>query len=362
MILFNDFKAHCASVRTEVDEAVARVLDSGWFVLGPEVDAFESEFAAWTGSAHAVGVGSGTAAIALALMAFDIGPGDEVITANLTAYPTITGIKQCGATPRVADIDPRTGLICVESIRQQITAQTRAIVPVHLYGQSCDMVAIKALADEHDLVIIEDCAQSTGATFGDRQTGTMGDAGCFSFYPTKNLGAFGDGGAVTTQSAEIADKLKALRNYGQTTRYYHDGPGLNSRLDEMQAAILRAKLPMLQSWNQSRRRIATIYRESMSNVEPMVEHDYGRAVYHLFVVGVDGDRDEFIGFMKDGGVQTLVHYPVPIIKQKDFSGQETADFPASSGFAESIVSLPIHPHLSDDAVRTVIERVKDWNG
>jgi dTDP-4-amino-4,6-dideoxygalactose transaminase len=326
------------------------------------VEAFEQEFAQWTGSAHAVGVGSGTAAIAIALMAFDIGPGDEVITANLTAYPTITGIKQSGATPRVADIDAGTGLIDPESIRQQITPRTRAIVPVHLYGQSCDMAAITALAKEHNLVVIEDCAQSTGATFGSRQTGAIGDAGCFSFYPTKNLGAFGDGGAVTTQSAETAAKLKALRNYGQTTRYHHDGPGLNSRLDEMQAAILRAKLPMLQSWNQSRRRIATIYRESLNTVEPLLERNYGKAVYHLFVVQIDGNREQFMGMMKEGGVQTLIHYPLPITDQKDFSGQDTTDLPASTTFARAIVSLPVHPHLSDEHVRTVIDCAASWNG
>ena len=306
MIPFSDFKGHYAAVKAQVDESIQRVMDSGWYVLGKEVEAFESEFAQWLGAEHVVSCASGTEAIALALMAFDIGQGDEVITTSLTAFPTITGINQVGATPVVVDVLQESALINPDEIAKAITPKTRAILPVHLYGQSCDLSALRQLADKHDLVLIEDCAQSTGSQTGLGTSGTIGDAGCFSFYPTKNLGAFGDGGAVSVKSEKAADKLRSLRNYGQTERYYHDFPGINSRLDEMQAAVLRAKLPMLQSWNERRQAIAASYHSILPEHCLLSPATASSHVYHLFVIKT-ANRDRFMASMKERGIGTLIH-------------------------------------------------------
>ncbi len=360
MILFNNFKAHVAGIRDELDAAVARVLDSGWFVLGKELEQFEEELAAYTGAAHVVGVANGTEAIALALMAVDVGSGDEVVTANMTAYPTITGIRQSGATPVVVDIDAATGLLDPARIESHLTSRTKAIVPVHLYGQCCNMEHILEIAAKHELRVVEDCAQAIGATRGSQQAGTMGDLGAFSFYPTKNLGALGDAGAVSTNDPALADRLKKLRNYGQTVRYYHEENGLNSRMDEMQAAILRVKLKHLDAWTARRRQMAAAYRARLKGVECLDILPGGEPVFHLFPVKVD-DRDAFMSAMKEQGVQTLVHYPVPINQQRDFPGQEEEDFPATRAFADHIVSLPIAPELSDADVDAVVAAVNSLN-
>jgi dTDP-4-amino-4,6-dideoxygalactose transaminase len=355
MILFNDFKAHYAAVRELVEPAVQRVLESGWYILGKELENFEARFAEWLGCPYAVGVASGTEAIALALMAAGIGRGDEVITTCLTAYPTIVGIEQSGATPVLADIDPDSGLIDPAEIAKQIGPRTRAIVPVHLYGQACDMDAIMALADAHGLEVIEDCAQSTGATWNDQQSGSFGRFGCFSFYPSKNLGAFGDGGAVVAKSAADAQRLCELRNYGQTTRYYHDQLGINSRLDEMQAAILDAKLGLLQAANARRIELAAAYRERLIGLEYLPEQ--AGSVYHLFVVKVP-ERDAFIDAMAVEGVQTLIHYPVPIHQQSAFRGRAEGEFANSAAFSKAIVSLPLYPEMSMKQIEQVADAVQ----
>ncbi len=354
MILFNDFKAHVAALRPELDAAVARVMDSGWFILGRELEAFEQELAAWLGAPlPAVGVGNGTEAIALALNALGVGPGDEVITANLTAYPTITGIRQAGATPVVADIVPETGLLDPALLPAKLTPRTRAVMPVHLYGQACDMDAILAVARRAGVFVVEDCAQAIGARWRGRACGTIGDAGCYSFYPTKNLGALGDAGAVTAADLQVREKLTRLRNYGQRVRYYHDENGINSRLDEMQAAILRAKLPHLTAWNARRQEIAARYRAELRNVEYLQSRPEAAHVYHLFVVKVPR-REAFMKAMQERGVQTLIHYPVPINRQLDFPGQKDEAFPATEALAAQVVSLPIYPELTDAQVAAVI--------
>ena len=347
MILFNDFKAHYAAVRELVEPAVQRVLESGWYILGKELQNFEGRFAEWLDVPHAVGVASGTEAIALALMAAEIGPGDEVITTNLTAYPTIVGIQQAGATPVVVDIDPSSGLIAPAEIAKAIGPATKAIVPVHLYGQVCDMDAIM----DFGLEVIEDCAQSTGATWNGQQSGSFGRFGCFSFYPSKNLGAFGDGGAVVAKTAEDAQRLCELRNYGQTKRYHHEQVGINSRLDEMQAAVLDAKLDLLHAANARRAELAAAYRERLHGVTLLAEQ--AGCVYHLFVIKVP-ERDAFVERMREAGVQTLIHYPVPIHRQAAFGGRAVGDLANSAAFADSIVSLPLYPEMTLEQLDAVV--------
>jgi dTDP-4-amino-4,6-dideoxygalactose transaminase len=359
MILFNDLKRETEPFREEILRAVSRVLDSGWFILGKEVESFESNFAGYIGSRYCVGVASGTEAIALALMAYGIGKGDEVITSNLTAYPTITGIMQSGAKPVVADIESSTGLIDPFGIETKITPLTKAVVPVHLYGQSCDLDVIAEIAERHGLIMIEDCAQAAGATYKGRKVGTIGHCGAFSFYPTKNLGATGDGGAIVTSSELIYRKLLSLRNYGQTERYYHDEYGLNSRLDEIQAAILNVKLQYLDHWNMVRRQIASVYRQQLHTVECLEEKKYGEPVFHLFVVKTSY-RNELMKVLREHGIQTLIHYPVPVNRQKSFPGQKDEILGNSYNFANSILSLPLYPGLSLQSVETVIKKINEF--
>jgi dTDP-4-amino-4,6-dideoxygalactose transaminase len=356
MILFNEFKREYEILREEIEQTAKQVLASGWYILGKEVEAFEKEFAQYVGASYCVGVANGTEAIALALNGMNIGVGDEVITANITAYPTITGIMQSGAIPVVVDIFSDSGLINHRLIEGKISSKTKAIVPVHLYGQCCDMKPICKIADQYDLKIMEDCAQATGATYKHRSAGTWGNSAAFSFYPTKNLGAYGDGGAIITNDKSVYEQLLSLRNYGQTKRYYHDVYGINSRLDEMQAAFLRVKLKYLDSWNLRRRKIASMYRKGLKNVDCLTEHEYGNSNYHLFVVKTSF-RDELIDWLKQEGIQTLIHYPVPINKQNAFMGQKSEELSESEQFASSILSLPIYPALKDEEVEMVIEKI-----
>jgi dTDP-4-amino-4,6-dideoxygalactose transaminase len=346
MIPFNDFKAQYKQLRQPIDQAVRRVMESGWFVLGTEVRKFEKEFATYLQSHFCVGVASGTEALTLSLLAQGIGPGDEVITTNVTAFPTITGIVQSGAQPVVVDILPENGLMDPERIIPKITKKTKAIIPVHLYGQACDMQAIMDIAEEFGLVVIEDCAQAVGAKQKGRFCGTFGISGAFSFYPTKNLGAHGDAGAIVTQNKATYEKLLLLRNYGQSNRYYHDQMGLNSRLDELQAAILRAKLPFLNQWNRKRSENALFYRlylEGVTFLKPAIGNE---DVYHLFVVK-DKNRQARIDFLKQEGIAALIHYPIPINRQKAFPYQQNEHFPESERFCNQIMSLPIYPELTD---------------
>lgn len=356
MILFNDFKKEYKTIQQEIQSAIQRVLDSGWFVLGKEGENFEKEFAQYIGTRYCVGVANGTEAIALALQAMDIGSGDEVITTNMTAFPTITGIRQAGATPVVVDICAEDGLIDYRQIESKITPRTKAIVPVHLYGQCCAMEQINRIASQHHLKVMEDCAQAAGSLYQGKKAGSLGDAASFSFYPTKNLGAYGDAGAITTSDPLIYERLLALRNYGQTKRYYHDYEGINSRLDELQAAILRAKLPYLDQWNQKRRQIAARYREKLEGVECLQEHSYGQMNYHLFVIKTP-HRDELMKWLEENGIKTLIHYPVPIHRQKAFPGQKEEGMPRTQEFAGSILSLPLYPELTESEVETIIHTV-----
>ena len=356
-----------AAVRGAID----RVIERGWFVLGPEVEAFEQEFAKASGAAHAVGVGNGTDAIALILRALGIGPGDEVVTTPLSAAYTALAILMAGARPVFADIDARRLTIDPDRIEEAIGPCTRAIMPVHLYGQAADMTAIARLASRHDVVVVEDCCQAHLATAADRPVGTIGVAGAFSFYPTKNLGALGDGGAIVTNDAALAAKITRLRNGGQTDRYHHQEPGLNSRLDEMQAAILRERLSRLAAWTSRRRALAARYRQRLRSrsVEPVPEIDAGH-VYHLFVVHVRRDKNriqpddrarrELQAHLAAHGIETLIHYPVPIPQQPAFASARV-DCPVASQVCHEILSLPLRPAMHDDDVDAIADAVNAFD-
>lgn len=345
-----------AAVRAAID----RVIASGRFVLGPEIEAFESEFAVAAGAAHAVGVGSGTDAIALTLRALGIGPGDEVITTPLSAAYTALAVMMAGARPVFADIDPVRLTIDPAEIARVIGPRTRAILPVHLYGQPADMTAIESIASRHKLAIVEDCCQAHLATAAGRPVGTIGIAGAFSFYPTKNLGALGDAGAVVTNDRALADRLRRLRNGGQTDRYRHEDAGVNSRLDELQAAILRARLPWLARWTARRREIAACYRvwlATTSAVALLPECDAGH-VYHLFAVRSPA-RAALQAALAGRGIETLVHYPIPIPRQAALAACTPAECPIAARACEDVLSLPLYPGLSDDHVRDVTMAIKE---
>ena len=340
-----------------IRSAIERVIERGWFVLGPEVERFESEFAAAMGAAHAVGVGNGTDALMLILRALGIGAGDEVITTPVSAAYTALAITMVGATPVFADIDPVRFTVDPDRMAALVGPRTRALLPVHLYGQAADMGAIGRIASRHGLAIVEDCCQAHLATAAGRPVGTIGVAGAFSFYPTKNLGGMGDGGAVVTGDRALADRIRRLRNGGQTDRYHHHELGLNSRLDEIQAAILGARLPRLPAWTARRREIAAQYRKALAGgpVDLPAECDAGH-VYHLFAVRAR-DRSKLQAGLASEGVETLVHYPVPIPRQPAFAGFPAADCPVADRVCDDIVSLPLHPRMTDIEVAAVAAAV-----
>jgi dTDP-4-amino-4,6-dideoxygalactose transaminase len=343
--------------RPAIDAAVARVIDSGWFVLGPEVAAFEAEFAAATGAAHAVGVNTGTDAIALALRALGVGRGDEVITSPLSAAYSALAVEMTGARPVFADIDPVRLTIDPMAIEAAITPRTRAVVPVHLYGQPADRDGVQAVAARHGLAVVEDACQAHLATSGGRPLGRGSAAAAYSFYPTKNLGALGDGGAVTTDDAALAARITRLRNGGQSSRYHHDEIGVNSRLDELQAAILAVRLPRLAAATAARRRLAARYRTALAAAPVTVppECDPGH-VYHLFPV-LAADRDRFQAHLREHGVETLVHYPVPIPRQPAARSWTPGPCPVADDVCDRVVSLPLYPSLADGAQDDVVRAV-----
>jgi dTDP-3-amino-3,4,6-trideoxy-alpha-D-glucose transaminase len=363
MIPFGDLRAEFREIGPEIQAAVGRVLESGWFVLGEEVRAFEEEFAGYVGTEHAVGVGNGTDGIQLALQALGVGFGDEVITVANTCVPTLTGICATGAAPRLVDVSQDSLVMDPERLEAAITEHTKAIVPVHLYGHPCPMREILDLAAQHDLAVVEDCAQAHGASLEGLRCGTFGHAAAFSFYPSKNLGAYGDGGAVVTNDAAVAERLRSLRNYGQTERYYHAEPGANSRLDEIQAAILRAKLPYLDRWNQRRRILARQYSDGLQGVSMTLprEQPGAESCWHLYVIRTP-KRDELQEHLKEKGIGTVLHYPVPIHMQAAFSslGYVPGDFPVSEQACAECVSLPLYPYMPEADVEAVINAIGEY--
>ena len=347
---------HLREDSAAVQAAIARVIARGWYVLGPEVAAFESEFAAASGTADAVGTATGTDAIALLLRAADVGPGDEVIVPAITAAYTALAVITVGATPVIVDVADDSLTIDPDACASAVTARTRALIPVHLYGQAAAMDALSAMAARHNLVIVEDCCQAHLATCGGVPVGTFGIGGAFSFYPTKNLGALGDGGAAVTNDSSVAARIRRLRNGGQTSRYLHVEAGINSRLDEIQAAVLRARLPLLSSWTDRRRAIAAEYRRALhGRIRPVSERDTGH-VYHLFPVRCSG-RDELQSALASAGIETLIHYPVPLNEQPAFAAYSTGHCPVASRAARELLSLPLHPGLSDIDVERVVSAV-----
>lgn len=344
----------------EIRAAVNRVIDGGWFVLGPEVAAFEGEFAALSGAPHAIGVGNGTDALAIVLRALDIGPGDEVITTPLSAAYTAMAIAMVGARPVFADIDPERLTLDPAAAEAAITARTKALIPVHLYGQPADMPALAALAVKRGVALVEDCCQAHLATCAGQPVGTFGAAGAFSFYPTKNLGALGDGGAIITGDAALAERMKRIRNGGQTDRYHHQEIGVNSRLDELQAAILRARLPRLRARTDERRVLAAEYRRRLAGapVRVPLEADPGH-VYHLFPVRTTR-RSALQAHLRSAGIETLVHYPVAISRQPAFAGSHPADCPHGNRAADEVLSLPLHPGLPLADVGAVADAVRSF--
>jgi dTDP-4-amino-4,6-dideoxygalactose transaminase len=361
MILCSNPRAQYLAHQAEIDAAIARVLEHGWYIVGEETTAFEAEFASYIGVDHAIGVGSGTEALHVALKACGLGAGDEVITVAQTAVATVAAIEMAGATPVFVDLEEEFFTLDPLKLERAITPRTRAIIPVHLYGQPADLSQIAEIARRNNLLLIEDCAQAHGATYNGKRVGSFGDVACFSFYPTKNLGAIGDGGMVVTNDAEIAKQSRLLREYGWAERYVSSISGWNSRLDELQAAILRIKLRYLDADNESRNRIARRYLAELSDLNivlPRVRSGVTHA-FHLFVVLCD-KRDALRSFLKDNGVGALVHYPVPVHLQPAYSRRLAGsdNLPVTERVAEQVLSLPMYPELGEQEIGTVIAAVK----
>jgi dTDP-4-amino-4,6-dideoxygalactose transaminase len=361
MVAFNDLRAYYRRDQDRIDQAVARVLARSWFILGPELEGFEHEFAAYHGGGHAVGVANGTDAIEIALRAAGIEPGDEVITVSHTAVPTVCGIERSGAVPVLVEIDPRTYTIDPEAAAAAVTARTRAIVAVHLYGHPADLSGLRRVAERHGLLLIEDCAQAHGARYEGRPVGTFGELAAFSFYPTKNVGAFGDAGAVMTRDPALAGRARRLRNYGQQARHHHIERGLNSRLDEIQAAILRVRLSRLDEDNQERRRLAALYCDRIpAGLVPARDPHHARIehVYHLFVIRHPG-RDRLRGALAARGIETAIHYPVPVHLQPAYAGlgYPRGSLPRTERAALEVLSLPLFVGLEDRQVELVTEAI-----
>jgi len=366
----NDLQARYAALRDRIDPAIARVTSSGSYVLGPEVDGFERRFARYLGASFGIGVGSGTDAVEIALRACGIGAGDVVLTVANSAAGTVVGIERAGARVALVDVDGDTYTMCPESLRTVIHSHNdrpgvrlSAVVPVHLYGQPADMVSIAAIAREHGLVIVEDCAQAHGASVRDRRVGTWGSAAAFSFYPTKNLGALGDGGMVVTSDSKVAQAAREIRQYGWQERHISARTGINSRLDELQAAILDACLDTLDDDNQRRRSIAKRYHAALSATELVLPRLLGDShhVYHQFVVR-SRRRDALRQFLQQHGIATAVHYPVPIHRQPAYAGRLLIDdqLAVTQQAAGEIVSLPMYPQMPDDHIDAVTRALAAW--
>jgi dTDP-4-amino-4,6-dideoxygalactose transaminase len=365
-----DLAEQNAALRPEIEAALGRVLDTNGFILGAEVAALEAELAEYCGAKHAIACASGTDALILALMAFDIGPGDEVVSTPYSFFASTSSIARLGARPVFTDICPRTFNMDVRQLESKITANTKAIMPIHLFGQCADMDAVLAVAEKHGIPVIEDAAQAIGSEDKGRRAGSMGAIGCFSFYPSKNLGGMGDGGFMTTNDDELAHKLKALRVHGSFERYYHKWVGLNSRLDGFQGAVLRVKLPHLDSWSDARARNAALYRRLfeaaglIGKVELPFERDDVRHIYNQFVIRVEGRRDALRAHLGERGVGTDVYYPVPLHLQECFGylGNREGDFPESERASNETLALPIFPELRPEQQEFVVGSIKEFFG
>jgi dTDP-4-amino-4,6-dideoxygalactose transaminase len=359
---FVDLNAQYQSIATEVKEAISRVIEKSDFILGEELELFEKEFAEYCETNFAVGVDNGTSALELALRAYGIGDGDEVITSAHTFIATASAIAFTGARPVLVDIDPKTYNLNPDGIEATITGNTKAIIPVHLYGQPADMDPIMDIARRHGLFVIEDACQAHGAFYKERKAGSIGDCAAFSFYPAKNLGAYGDGGMLVTSNLEIAEKVRMLRNYGQKEKYHHLFLAYNRRLDTLQAAILRIKLRYLDKWNEARRCHAGLYNELLSKVDEVItptETPYAYHVYHLYVIRIH-NRDALRQYLLTKGVATGLHYPIPIHLQPAYRnlGYQKGDFPTTEEFAFQVLSLPMYPELTVSQIEYISNMIR----
>ncbi|MDD2319472.1 MAG: DegT/DnrJ/EryC1/StrS family aminotransferase [Geobacteraceae bacterium] len=362
MIPMVDLNVQYRQLQHEIDGGIRDVLEKCQFILGPNVAAFEAESAEYLGVPHAIAVASGTDALHLALAAAGIGPGDEVITSPFTFIATAEAIRYVGATPVFVDIDPATFNIDPEQIEAAITPATRVVLPVHLFGQPADMAAIHDICNRHSLLLVEDCAQSFGAaTHGNRMTGSLGSYGCYSFFPSKNLGCYGDGGMVTAATADSADRVRVLRNHGSRQRYHHHVIGFNSRLDEIQAVILRAKLKHIDQYNSNRRRVAHRYNELLAGLDLVVPHEdgKGRHVYHQYTV-LTPHRERIMQKLGEQGIASAIYYPIPLHRQEVFAEScRDCSLPVAEKVAEHCLSLPIFPEMSEEQVSTVATVVRE---
>lgn len=364
MIAMNDFKREPELlIQSEID-AVERVIRSGWWILGQEVEKFESDWSDWIGVRNTVGVANGLDAIEIGLRVLGIGEGDEVITTPMTAYATVLAIMRTGATPMLADINPDTAILSLESVQRCLSLKTKAVVLVHLYGQAGPSDELKSLCDNYGIHLLEDCAQAHGAKLNGKSVGTFGTVAAWSFYPTKNLGAVGDAGALTINDDELAEKARVLRNYGQTERYHHPVVGMNSRLDELQAAILRVRLPYIEEWNDKRRSVAGKYDAGLDNIlvkAPLLPAEMERHVYHLYVLK-SNRRAELAEYLKKKGVGSLIHYPIPIHHQQPCLTlpRDPAGLKVAEDHANSCLSLPCHPFLTSPEIDYVVEAVNSF--
>src|SRR5678815_4756160 len=356
MIPFVDLPAQYRALKPEIDAAVAKVFENAQFILGPAVAAFEKDFAAFCGTREAIGVNSGTSALHLALLAAGVGPGDEVITVPYTFVATVSAIEYAGAKPVLVDVEPDYWTMDPAKLESAITPRTKAIMPVHLYGQPADMDPILAIAEKHGIPVIEDACQSHGSEYHGRRCGSMGRLGCFSFYPGKNLGAYGEGGAVVTNDPTLATTVRLLRAWGEETRYEHKYRGFNYRMDGIQGAVLGVKLKHLESWTEARRAHAKTYARALAETQvvPPIERQGVRHVYHVYVVR-SSDRDGLRARLTDAGVQTGVHYPIPVHLQPAYRnlGYGTGDFPVAEAIAREILSLPMFPEMTDAQIEEV---------
>ena len=360
-VQFLDLKAQYRSIKEEVENSLQEVMENTAFASGPFVRTFEEEFANFCGAKYCVGVNSGTSALHVALLAHNIRPGDEVITVSNTFIATVWAITYCGAVPVFVDVDPDTYLINPDLIEKAITKKTKAILPVHLYGQPADMDSINEIAKKHNLVVIEDAAQAHAATYNGKRIGSLGNTTCFSFYPGKNLGAYGEGGAVVTDDIDIANHMRMLRDHGQSKRYYHDLIGFNYRMDGFQGAILSIKLKYLQEWTERRNEIAKSYKDGLKNINGLQVLSIRNNVvsaFHLFVI-LTHHRNDLINYLTEKGISTGLHYPIPVHLQKAYKhlGYKKGDFPNSEYLANNCISLPMYAELTTDMVDTVIDAV-----
>lgn len=364
MIPFVNLKEEYQFLAEELNLKINSILENGFFILGDEVRKFEEEFSHYMGSGYAVGVNSGSDALFLAIRSLGIGWKDEVITVSHTYISSVDAIVRNGAKPVFVDIDKNTYGMDASQLEEKITEKTRAILPVHLYGHPADMDLIWEIAEKHDLFIVEDACQAHAAEYNGIKVGNFGNLGCFSFYPTKNLGAYGDGGMVVTDNPEIAELLGQFRNYGQTQKYYHDFQGFNTRLDELQAGVLRVKLKYLEDWNKKRRNIAEIYNAQLKDLDLIlpVEKKGNKHVYHLYVIRCE-NRDNLREKLSKNGVQTQIHYPIPVHKQKAYQHyNENVELPVTEKICGEILSLPMNPFLDDDDVIYICEMIENAVG